>query len=60
MKKVRYTDGPDEVTVVPAGKESFAATRGEWVEVDAEVADGLAEQGWEIERASRPKTDKEN
>lgn len=36
--EVRYTEGPDEVTVAPAGHPSFQATRGEWVDVPDEVA----------------------
>lgn len=56
--EIRYTDGPDEFDVTPAGKARFTARRGEWVEVDdAAVAKALLAQGWE---SRKPTTKKEN
>lgn len=50
MPRIRYTEGPDELSVAPAGQPGFVAQRGEWVDVeDADVAKGLVEQGWERE-----------
>ncbi len=63
MARIRYTEGPDELSVHPAGKPGFVAQRGEWVDVDdAEVAKSLADQGWEREstKARSAKTEKEN
>lgn len=36
--RIRYTSGPDELEIAPAGRPSFTAKRGEWVDVDPEVA----------------------
>jgi hypothetical protein len=51
--KIRYTEGPDELSVAPAGKPGFTATRGEWVEVDNDVGKSLLAQGWEAESKAR-------
>lgn len=54
MSRIRYTDGPDEVSVSPAGHPQFVASRGEWVDdVPAEVAKQLVAQGWESESKAR-------
>ena len=58
--KIRYTDGPDVLTVTPAGRSAFAATRGEWIEdVPADVAESLIAQGWESDAKRAPKNEKE-
>lgn len=54
MPRIRYTEGPDELSVAPAGRTGFVAQRGEWVDVeDADVANSLVEQGWERESKAR-------